>query len=268
MIPKLVGILNITPDSFSDGGAYIEPSLAIRHAMQLVSDGADVIDIGGDSTRPGSICAGADLEWRRISETLKEIVALCDVSVDTHLANVARLAIKFGAKIINDVSAGSDPEMFSVIADSNAKIVITHTRCSAPHFFTREKSGDLIRNIRVFFEEKIEKAIITGIRSEQIILDTGMGAFLSDNPLSSWELLRRFSELSDIEYPFMLGISRKGFFKLADEKSTGQRDAISALCAILVSERAPLDYLRVHDVAMHRNFYRVAQQLSKQISNN
>lgn len=253
---KLFAVLNITPDSFSDGGQYDSYSKAISRGKVLMTEGADVLDIGGDSSRPGSLCVGEEVEWQRIGEVVNNLAPLFPVSVDTHHSSVAEKSIKAGTKYINDISAGNDPEMFKLIASSKVKYILTHTRCSIPHFFDREIEGDVVSHIKKFFVDKIELAKIAGIRDEQIILDPGMGAFLSSKASISWELLDRIGELDELRFPLMLGISRKGFLKQEDEKNITERDRRSSAIAEKISKEGNsrrLNYLRVHDVKMHKN---------------
>ncbi len=264
---KLVGILNVTPDSFSDGGLYLSPDVAIAQAHNLVSEGADIVDIGGQSTRPGSKSIGAAEEIKRINPVLKEVATFAPVSVDTYRSEVAAFAIENGASIINDVTSGSDPAMFDVIADSDAKIVLMYSALTKPHDFSFqerevENSGvDLIVKIREFFHKKLEKALESNILAEQIILDPGMGAFVSKRPEYSWQLIRRFKELAETEFPLMFASSRKGFLKQEGESSPIERDPLTALTGTLVAQdfgfHGP-DYIRVHNVKLQRAFLNTA----------
>lgn len=254
---KFFGILNVTPDSFSDGGQYFDAEDAIEHTKTLIREGASYIDIGADSTRPGSVCVGPDEEWRRIKDVITAAAPVCNVSVDTHHSSVAKLALDAGAQVINDISSGGDPKMFEVVASSNAKIIMTYTRCVKAHEFANEPSGDIIENIKAFFGERINQAIQCGIRPEQIVLDPGMGAFISAGPDDSWNLLGRLAELREFSFPFMLSLSRKGFMKSANEVSIEQRDMPSAYLGALAAqlEEFKVDYLRVHDVNLHRELF-------------
>lgn len=252
---KLVGILNLTPDSFSDGGKYNNQEQAVAHARRLISEGADWVELGGDSTRSGSICVGPQEEWKRVEPVLQALSGQCALALDTHHAQVARQALTYGVSIINDVSAGSDPQMFEVLAASSAKLVLMYSRCITPHVFGPEASGDIITCIIEFWSAKRALAFQAGIKPEQLIFDTGMGAFLSAKPDRSLELLQRFSELQVFEHPLMLAISRKGFTKEAQETSIDQRDHRSLQLTLDVLQKANLGcpvYLRVHNVALHK----------------
>lgn len=252
---NLVGILNVTPDSFSDGGKYFDSQTAVAKGVEMFSSGANLVDVGGDSTRPSSACVGAEAEWARIEKPVKALSKLGRISVDTHHAAVADKALQAGAEIINDVSAGYDPDMFGVVSDHRAKIILMHSRCEFPHMFGEEKHGDIIENICTFFAPRIEKALANGVGQSCIILDPGMGGFISTKPARSIELIERFSELESLGFPLMIGISRKGFLKKADELAIEERDELSIELArkvIGALSKSVCLYVRAHDVVMHK----------------
>lgn len=262
---KLIGILNITPDSFSDGGRFfgseeLYTKAIVDYSKKLSEAGADIIDIGGDSTRPGSKCVGPQEEWRRIGGVIHEISNFSSVSVDTHHSKVAQESILAGANFINDISAGFDPAMFKVIADSNVSYVMMFSRCQVPHDFSTELQGDVVEQIKNFFEARIELACKSGVREAQIILDPGMGAFLSSQPAHSWELLERFQEIEELGFPLMIAVSRKGFLKNKQEVKISDRDVTSVRVTenLIRKLRSPSQvYLRVHNVEMHRHLSQV-----------
>lgn len=246
---SVVGILNITPDSFSDGGLLLSPETAIAAGEKLIERSCDWLDIGGDSTRPGSVCVGPEEEWRRIAPVVAALARRFPVSVDTHHASVAEKALAQGARMINDVSAGQDPRMFSVIASSGAKLVLMYSRCAQPHEFGPAPGGDIIAAIRSFLENKIEQALEAGVRREQLVLDSGFGAFLSEDPKVSFEVTERYRELADFGLPLMIGVSRKGFLRQEGERSAAERDSVSARLAADIIRRLPkiLDiFIRTH----------------------
>ncbi|MCO6432082.1 MAG: dihydropteroate synthase [Deltaproteobacteria bacterium] len=263
--PLLVAVLNLTPDSFSDGGMFSETDGALSRARELILEGACCVDIGGDSSRPGSKCTGPEEEWIRIEPVVSILANEISLSVDTHHSEVARKAIKAGAKWINDISAGADAEMFSVVAESSAKIVLTYTRCPKPHLFEDEPQGDIIQIISNFFERRMQAAVAAGIDEQQIILDPGMGAFIARHNEVSFELLTRFGELNSFGRPLMLSASRKGFLKAAGEKRAIERDGASAFVAAAVllknAFKTPT-YLRVHNVALHSSVLSAARRMS------
>jgi dihydropteroate synthase len=262
---NLMGILNTTPDSFSDGGLFLSLDSAANYAKLLFRDGADIIDIGGDSTRPNSVCAGEEVEWSRICKIVEYLASLCPVSVDTHWASIARKSINLGVKCINDISGGYDPEMFNVIADSNVQYVLTHTRCKKPHTFGKSIEGDPLSTIVDFFSDKLEKAIKAGVRTDQIILDPGMGAFLSDSSDVSWKVLAGLKIFSSFKLPLLIGVSRKGFIRSKNEQIIYDRDSASAFAAIFAMEmikKLNTDfYIRAHNIAIHKEMLHIYSKL-------
>lgn len=260
---KLIGILNVTPDSFTDGGEFLSYEHAIAHAEAMIRAGADIIDIGGDSTRPGSRCTGPDEEWRRIERIIKALASRCMVSVDTHHATVAREALSAGAKMINDVTAGSDPEMFSAVANAGASLILMYSRCSKPHSFDKEPTGDIVERAKEFLVQRAERAIAAGVDRDKIILDPGMGGFISESPQVSWNVISRFDEFEDLGFPLCFASSRKGFLRTQHENSAKDRDSASALTAVMAKHRCPqgLRYVRTHNVALQKEFFAVAERI-------
>ncbi len=258
--PILVGILNVTPDSFSDGGSFIEPSLAIEHGKQLFADGAAIVDIGGVSTRPGSSEITADEEWRRIAPVVQELLQFGTVSVDTYRAHVAKKALQLGVNMINNVFPLFEKEIFSLVAENDARLVVMHSRCSAPHVFSPSPGGDIIERIKVFYEKVTGEAKSHGLPLRNLIFDPGMGGFLSEYPNDSWELIHRFGELASFGIPLYFGSSRKGFLKCERERESCERDALSAFSGYLAFQSLgglqPL-YLRVHNILMQKRFFEI-----------
>ena len=249
----IVGVLNVTPDSFSDGGRYLAPEAAIHHANLLLSSGADLVDIGADSTRPGSVCIGDEEEWSRLEPVLNGVSDITKVSIDTHSMPTARRAIKAGVRMINDISGGSQ-EMFELVADTGVKLVIMYSRCPSPHVFKYEESENIFEDIRNFFDKKIDAAEQTGVALSQLIFDPGMGSFISKNPLISIELLHQFECFASYERLY-LGVSRKGFLKtqfLQNESVTTEAlDTISFMKAAEVIQKLPESielYVRSHNI--------------------
>lgn len=261
---SLVGVLNLTPDSFSDGGVFQRLDDAIRQAHQLVEDGADLIDIGGDSTRPGSRCVGAEEELRRVAPLLEMLSREVPFSVDTHHPSVAELAIERGAVMINDVMAGKDPDMFRVIAGTAVQYVMMYSRCEIDHSFRTEPQGCIVERVKQFFIERIECALACGISESQIVLDPGMGKFISDDPENSWKLIREIDALTTFDLPLYVGVSRKGFLRLPLEKTIFERDLLTAYIGRLLAEtvhsQVPL-FLRVHNIRAQRGMLAVENQL-------
>lgn len=254
MITKVFGILNITPDSFSDGGKYLEHTSAVGRGEELIAQGADVIDIGADSTRPNSSCVGKEEEWRRLESVILALSHTASLSIDTHHADVAERALRGGAKVINDISAGADPEMFKVVKEYDAEIVLMYSRCPAPHIYPPVESSLEMEDVIRFLERRIERALKEGISEERIIVDPGMGAFVG-TARDSWNILSNLNQLDAFGLPILLGVSRKGFLKARDKDLPADRDEASSVTALLASLscRSPL-YVRTHNVVMMRHF--------------
>lgn len=258
---RLVGVLNVTPDSFSDGGTFLDPAAAIRRAEELARDGASLVEIGGDSTRPGSTCVGASEEWRRIEPVVRALAPQMPLAIDTHHAEVAARALDLGAALINDVTAGSDPAMFATVASRQKPIVLMFSRCSPPHLFGPQPAGDIVNAINRFLDDRSTRAEAAGVPAECIIRDTGLGAFVSPEPETSWAILQRYDEIVAGGGGLMLGSSRKGFLKGPNEDSPADRDHASAMTGVQAAIRrsglpGPL-FIRTHNVALQRDLLAV-----------
>jgi dihydropteroate synthase len=252
----IVGILNCTPDSFSDGDPNATALTLYDKALRLIDDGADVIDIGGDSTRPGSQCVDLEEEWRRIGGVIERIAPRIPVSVDTHKVEIARRALMCGARFVNDVGGAGDPALVDLVAASDARYVFMYSAGSAPHVFSQGPTKDeVMSTVNTWIRNTIDRLNSAGIPSERLIADTGMGAFVSSDAGASLEILQRYGELVAPAGGLMLGCSRKGFLKRHNERALDDRDALSSLYGICaaskVAGRVPL-YIRVHNVALQR----------------
>lgn len=256
MATQIVGILNCTPDSFSDGIGEVSHTHLTSHARRLIDEGADIIDIGGDSTRPGSICPGVEEEWRRISPLLSSFAHYIPISVDTHHPEVARRAIDCGAAFINDVSGQRTPEMLQVVASSRASYIFMCNPNGGPHQFGEGFTFDsAISGISSWIRETIRLCVTAGIPAERLIVDPGMGAFVSADPRVSWRIAESLGELPRAEGGVLLGCSRKGFLKLLGEMDIETKDVMSARIGAAAVQAVPSDvptYLRVHNVARQR----------------
>lgn len=267
---ELVGIVNVTPDSFSDGGSWLNPRDAILHSEKLLAEGASIIEIGGDSTRPGSICVGAEEEWRRIKEVVREVSKLCRVSVDTHHEEVARFALESGAWMINDIFGGRGEGILRAALEFQCKVVLMASRLLAPHVFG-EVEGPIVEKLISFLRDSVARARKLGLKDEQLILDTGMGAFISDDPNDSWEVIRSYEKF-DLGFPLLLGVSRKGFLKVDGERSPSDRDLPSFYAAMEAWRCAGFKqpaFLRVHNVKLHRELLKecvMPEHISKSAS--
>lgn len=252
--PALAGVVNITPDSFSDGGLYFEPHKAVSRIKELQAQGASIIDIGGESTRPGSDPVSAEEEWRRIEPALKQCAAKVFISVDTQKGAVANKALSCGAQMINDVSAlRFDPALAAAVAAHDAFLVLMYSAYAEvrpPKGAPPRRYGDLIAEIAAFLRERIGIAVDSGVDPRKILVDPGMGAFVSPDPADSWEILggiSRFRELG-VSAPIMVGISRKGFLGGSRES----RDALSQLAAVQ-AVRNGAQFVRTHNVLMAKD---------------
>jgi dihydropteroate synthase len=257
----VMGILNITPDSFSDGGLYLEPSKAIERAVQMVEEGADIIDIGAESTRPGSERISAEEELRRILPVLKEVrkeLPNVWISIDTYKAKVAQACLEEGADIINDISGGTfDGEMFRVVASYGCPYVLTHIK-GRPETW-REKPPvyeDVVEEIVLWFEERLRALKDTGYNG-QVILDPGIG--FGKLPEHNVEILKRFEELRILGLPLLVGVSRKSFIGLVMEgllrkKTEPVERLYGSLGALAPAVIKGANIARVHDVRQTREF--------------
>jgi dihydropteroate synthase len=244
----LVGILNLTPDSFSDGGEFVDRQEATRHFHAMVAAGAEIIDIGGESTRPGHVPVSAEEEMARtvpfIAQIRPETEAL--ISIDTSKAEVATAAVGAGADIVNDVwGAQRDPRMAGAIAESGAACILMHNRES------REAGrGDVIEAILRFLERSIARVKAAGVGEDSIVLDPGLG--FGKTFEENWEIMRRLPELHALGYPLLLGASRKSMLaKLLQLKDPKARLS-GTLATTAFGIQAGVDFIRVHDVRENR----------------
>jgi dihydropteroate synthase len=274
---KIAGILNVTPDSFSDGGKFFSLKKALVQAKKLIAAGADIIDVGGESSGPNSTFVPVDEELRRVIPVVLSLRALlfaegkrkrgnllfakqCPlacrllrrndnnviISVDTYKSKVAVQAIAAGTKIINDVTAlRGDPKMAGLIAKTGVKIILMYSKDqTARTTRTKKRYKDVIKTIKEFLKERVEFALSQGIKRSQIILDPGMGAFISGDPKYSLEVIRRLGELKDLGFPVLVGISRKSCLP----GPLAERDA-ATFAANLVAIQNGADIIRVHEVS-------------------
>ncbi len=261
----LTGILNMTPDSFADGGRYLSPDAALAHAEQMAEAGADIIDIGGESSRPaGPYGAGAEPvsakeEIRRTVPVIEKVAARLGlpISIDTTKADVARHAIEAGASIVNDISAlRFDPKMAETVAEAGVPVVLMHMLGTPKTMQQNPTYGNLIGEIRAFFEERREAACKAGIAPEQIVFDPGLG--FGKRYCHNFEILCRLHEFHALNCPLMVGPSRKKF--VGPNLPPGERlEGTLAALAFCVAGGAHI--LRVHDVAAALRAVRVAEQI-------
>ncbi|ODS32604.1 MAG: dihydropteroate synthase [Candidatus Scalindua rubra] len=251
----VTGILNVTPDSFYDGGKYNDLESALNHARKMIEDGADIIDIGGESTRPGSSSVSADEEIRRVIPIIKELSKETQrpISIDTYKAEVADEAIKAGAQIINDISGlQADNEMARVVAANNTPLIIMHIK-GHPHNFPKNPIYDkLIPEVILFFKRRIEFAVESGITRNNIIIDPGIG--FGKTPKHNLEILKQLNELKCLNLPIMIGTSHKSFInnvlELSEDNNIPRYNSrlIGTLVTLVIAIIKGVNIIRVHDV--------------------
>ena len=253
MKPLLMGVVNVTPDSFSDGGLYLDEEKAIAHGRELVRAGADILDVGGESTRPGAGEVGAQEEIARTEPVVAELTVDVaqtghEVSIDTSKAAVAEAALDAGAAIVNDVTAlRGDPGIGALCADREAGLVLMHMQGNPRTMQENPTYEDVVDDVRAFLAERLEAALAAGrVAQKRIWLDPGIGFGKSlDHNL---ELLRRLGELRSLGRPLVVGASRKSFIGKIDGSEVGDRIGGSIAASVLAAAEGA-DVLRVHDVA-------------------
>ena len=244
-----MGILNVTPNSFSDGGRYLDHDAAIAHGRRLAADGADIIDIGGESTRPGAERIGSAEEQRRILPVIRALAAdSIRLSVDTMNADTARASVEAGVDIINDVSGGlADPLMAGVAAETSAMFLLSHWRGHSTEMDSRSQYDDVVTDVRAELVAQLAVVEAAGVARERIILDPGLG--FAKTSEHNWEILSRVDELQSIGLPLLVGASRKRFIGslLAEGATMADRDLPTAVISALLAD-AGIWGVRVHNV--------------------
>lgn len=252
--PLVMGIVNVTPDSFSDGGQYHQSTSAVQHALELVRQGADILDIGGESTRPGATPVPLEEELRRVLPVVTELAAQVEVplSIDTSKAAVADACLAAGAHIINDVTAlQGDPDIAAVVASRRAGVILMHMQGTPTTMQLNPHYDDVVQEVRRFLEERLHAAVAAGIESARIVVDPGIG--FGKTAAHNLELLARLDELHALGQPVCLGVSRKGFFGKVLGRPQGERLAASLAAACHAVVRRSAQVLRVHDVLPTRD---------------
>ena len=245
--PAVMGVLNVTPDSFSDGGRFVDPSAAIAHARRLVDEGAAIVDVGGESTRPGAPSVALDEELARILPVLEGLDGV-PISIDTSKAEVARRAVELGAELVNDVTAlRADPGMAEVVADTGVYVCLMHmqgeprTMQVAPHY------DDVVSDVLAFLEERVAFAVESGISEERICVDPGIG--FGKTPDQNLELLRRLDEICALGRPVVVGVSRKSTLgKILGDADATQGSLAGSLGAAVAAYERGAWMIRAHDV--------------------
>ena len=261
--PLIMGILNVTPDSFSDGGQFIDPSKAVSRAREMLAQGADIIDVGGESTRPGSLPVESMEEISRVVPVISKLASQTDaiISIDTQKSKVAKAALDAGAHIVNDVSAGeSDSEMFNLVAESEAGYILMHMQGKPETMQDAPIYSEVLTVVKEYFMERLQVAGQAGIDIKQIVLDPGIGfgKTLSDN----LRLMGNIGSIGNLMRPLLLGASRKSFIGMIDNSAVDKRIG-GSLAAVLSAYQQGVRLFRVHDVSETRQVLDIFTAIQK-----
>jgi dihydropteroate synthase len=257
----VVGVLNVTPDSFSDGGRFLDPGAAVEHALRMASEGADLVDVGGESTRPGAPPVPEEEELARVIPVLQALARArfpLPVSIDTSKAAVARAALDAGAALVNDVRALADPEMARVVAGSGAPVVLMHMRGTPGDMRERATYRDLVAEVRAELAAAMARAEAAGVARERIVLDPGIG--FAKTAGQSVEILAHLPALLSLGRPLLVGPSRKSFIGALTGAPPEER-LPGTLAAVAAAVLGGATFIRVHDVAASRQAVLVAAAL-------
>lgn len=255
-MPKIMGILNVTPDSFTDGGLYFDTESAIRRGLQMIDEGADLIDIGGESTRPFSKNISIDEELRRVIPVIQALKGKIPLSIDTVKPEVADLACREGATLINDIQGFKSKAMLEIAKKHDTEIFIMHMQGTPQDMQVNPIYNEgVVGSIKCFFEDRIQTALDQGIKKERIILDPGIGfgKTVDDNV----KILHNLREFKGLGYPLLVGLSRKSFMTKILQKPPAKLFGPTIAMNTLIWRDA--DYVRVHDVEAHRDVFSLLQ---------
>jgi len=258
-----MGIVNVTPDSFSDGGSYASVDDAVKHGIQMVSDGADLLDVGGESTRPGSDPVSADEELARVVPVIQRLThELPDtpVSVDTRKAEVARSALEVGAAIVNDITAGADPDMVQIVRQAQAGMVLMHMKGEPKTMQEDPTYYDVVAEVRGSLGERLEEAVAAGIGMDQLCIDPGLG--FGKTLAHNLAILHDIDELHHLEVPVLVGPSRKRFIGALTDAEVDDRLEGTAGVVAWCAARG-VDIVRVHDVKEMVRVVRVVDAITR-----
>ena len=260
---RLMGVVNVTPDSFSDGGLFLDAEAAIAHGRKLAAEGAAILDVGGESTRPGAEAVDATLELERVGPVVDSLAGPdgpgAIVSIDTSKAAVAEAALDAGAAIVNDVTAlRAEPELASVCADHGCGVVLMHMQGSPRTMQEAPRYDDVVDDVRAFLAERLEAAVQAGIDESRIWVDPGIG--FGKTTEHNLELLRRLGELRDLGRPIVIGTSRKRFLGAVTGRDVDDRLG-GTVASNVLALRAGADVFRVHDVREVREALAVAEAI-------
>jgi dihydropteroate synthase len=249
--PLVMGIVNVTPDSFSDGGRFLDSTAAVEHGLSLIAEGADILDIGGESTRPGAEPVPLDEELRRVLPVLSQLAGRIPISVDTMKPEIARQCLEAGAKIINDVAGFRDPMLLRVAAEHRAGVIVMHMQGTPQTMQQNPRYTDVIREVGEFFENRLRVLAESGIPAEAVCLDPGIGFGKTQD--HNLELLANLGTFARLGRPVCLAVSRKGVIGKLCGRERHERLAASLAVACFAAARGEAHVLRVHDVAETRD---------------
>ena len=259
--PLIMGVLNVTPDSFSDGGRYAAEDAAVAQGLRLAAEGADIIDVGGESTRPGAARVEGAEQLRRVVGVIRrlrrELPSTCAISIDTTRGVVAQGALEAGAQLVNDVSAGrEDPELLAVAARAGAPVVLMHMQGDPATMQRAPSYRDVVAEVKAFLLERAAAAVAAGIPRERILIDPGIG--FGKTVDHNARLLARLDELAATGYALLLGTSRKSFLGAVTGRTDAADRVVATAATTALGVMAGVSVFRVHDVAANRDALEVA----------
>jgi dihydropteroate synthase len=259
----LMGVVNVTPDSFSDGGAWAEGKAAVAHGLALVAGGADLVDVGGESTRPGAPAVSAGEEAARVVPVVRALAAAATtpVSVDTYKASVAAAALDAGAEVVNDISGGVlDPDLLRVVARHGAHVILGHLRGTPADMNAHARYDDVVREVVAELAERVAAAVSAGVPRERVLVDPGLG--FAKNAEHNLQLLANLGRLTALGCPIVVGASRKSFLGKLTGREVGDRELATA-AADTAAVLGGAHVVRVHDVAAQRDAVLVADAIRR-----
>jgi dihydropteroate synthase len=259
--PLIMGILNVTPDSFSDGGAFFDPENAVRRALEMVEHGADIVDIGGESTRPGSNPVSADEEWKRVAPVLEALAGLpVPISIDTRRAAVARRGLEAGCRMVNDVSAGGDPAMAETVSEFDVPVVLMHMKGEPRTMQENPTYEDVVGEVRAFLASRANLFDRQGVKPDRIIIDPGIG--FGKRVRDNLDILCHIDAFKELGFRVLVGASRKSFLGQILGTSADDRVGGSLAVAARCYEHG-VDMVRVHDVKETAGLFKVLDAMDR-----